>query len=62
MTVKEAIDLLYNVTGQLKMSRVDHIKVQQAIDMLDTECAKVAKMEAAEEKKAPLDNEDKALA
>lgn len=72
MNVEQALQLLSGATGQLKLTREDHIKIQLAFDVLNAQNdafkAMVAEKNAAktaaktEEEKKPLDTAEKALA
>lgn len=68
MDTHQAIALLINATSQLSLNRSDHIKIQQAINILDTAIHKDAPADTnkeevkSEEVKDPIDNDiDKAL-
>lgn len=63
MTPDQAIAYLEAVTGLLRMTRAEHIKVQTALDVLrtlsDSEKARRDAAKKAEPK--PLDNNEKAM-
>jgi len=44
MNIDQAIQLLYNATGQLQLTREDHIKIETALNVIKTTFAEYNKL------------------
>jgi hypothetical protein len=50
MTAKQAFELIVNATGLLKLTRQEHMAVQEALQVIEKELPKEKKEEKKEEK------------
>lgn len=59
MNIDQAIQILNNATGQLKLTRNEHIQIQLAMDVVR---GLATSAKTNEEAKKPIDKTDKSLA